>query len=89
MNACLVKPFVEAAQADKRRSLRAMSQAWISYLANIQVTSGDLNVCTLGMLKIAGLCSPAKLTPVSCVMTIWMGMQRHDNGTFSPCCMKS
>ena len=39
MHACLVKPFVEAAQADKRRSLRAMSQAWISYLANVQVTS--------------------------------------------------
>ena len=38
MNACLVKPFVDAAQADKRRSLRAMSQAWISYLANAQVT---------------------------------------------------
>ena len=39
MNACLVKPFVDAAQADRRRSLRAMSQAWISYLANAQVTS--------------------------------------------------
>ena len=39
MNACLVKPFVDAAQADKRRSLCAMSQAWISYLANAQVTS--------------------------------------------------
>ena len=37
MSACLEKPFIEAAQADKRRSLRAMSQAWISYMATVQV----------------------------------------------------
>lgn len=39
MTVCLVRPFVEAAQVDRRRSLRAMSQAWISYLANVQVFS--------------------------------------------------
>ena len=39
MSACLEKPFIEAAQADKRRSLRAMSQAWISYMATIQVAA--------------------------------------------------
>ena len=37
MSTCLERPFIEAAQADRRRSLRAMSQAWISYLANVQV----------------------------------------------------
>lgn len=35
---CLVNPFVEAARGDRRRSLRALSQAWISYLAHRQVT---------------------------------------------------
>ena len=39
MSVCLETPFIEAAQADRRRSLRAMSQAWISYLTNVQVTS--------------------------------------------------
>ena len=37
MSTCLERPFVEAALGDRRRSLRAMSQAWISYLANVQV----------------------------------------------------
>ena len=37
MSTCLERPFIEAAQADRRRFLRAMSQAWISYLANVQV----------------------------------------------------
>ena len=37
MSTCLERPFIEAAQADKRRSLRAMSQAWISYMATVQV----------------------------------------------------
>lgn len=37
MSNCLERPFVDAAQGDRRRSLRAMSQAWISYLANVQV----------------------------------------------------
>ena len=39
MSVCLEMPFIEAAQADRRRSLRAMSQAWISYLTNVQVSS--------------------------------------------------
>ena len=37
MSMCLERPFIEAAQADRRRSLRAMSQAWISYMATVQV----------------------------------------------------
>ena len=37
MSTCLERPFIEAAQADRRRSLRAMSQAWISYMATVQV----------------------------------------------------
>ena len=37
MSTCLERPFIEAAQADRQHSLRAMSQAWISYLANVQV----------------------------------------------------
>lgn len=35
--ACLVDPFVEAAKADRRRSLRALSQAWLAYLTHVQV----------------------------------------------------
>ena len=35
--ACLVAPFVEAARGDRRRSLRAMSQAWLAHLAHAQV----------------------------------------------------
>ncbi len=35
---CLVSPFVEAAKADRRRSLRALSQAWLAYLAHVQVS---------------------------------------------------
>jgi hypothetical protein len=34
---CLVNPFVEAVKADRRRSLRALSQAWLAYLAHVQV----------------------------------------------------
>ena len=37
--ACLVAPFVEAVRADRRRSLRAMSQAWLAHLAHAQVPS--------------------------------------------------
>ena len=37
LGTCLEKPFIEAAQGDRRRSLRAMLQAWIGYLANVQV----------------------------------------------------
>ncbi|CAL8466413.1 g5949 [Coccomyxa elongata] len=34
--ACLVDPFVEAAKTDRRRSLRALSQAWLAYLTHVQ-----------------------------------------------------
>ena len=39
MSICLERPFIEAAQTDRRRSLRAMSQSWISYMATVQVTA--------------------------------------------------
>lgn len=37
MTSCLVTPFVEAARADRRRSLRALSRAWIAHMAHVQV----------------------------------------------------
>lgn len=68
MSVCLEMPFIEAAQADRRRSLRAMSQAWISYLTNVQVTAPAMyhNFENSLTYRLKLPCNPGFILPLEC-----------------------
>ncbi len=54
VNACLVSPFVEAAAAGRRPALRALAQAWLTYIASVEArgAAGPAPAC-LGQTRLA------------------------------------